>query len=165
MSLASFQRCNAIFWLTQNDGQQLHVTTGGPGGATSWGVIFSPYAAWQVHHGALYPTLATGMSNPKLRARTLQRAGGAMQDGLIGDDTVRAAAAMDPATLIRRFSGSYEAHERPADGARIARGWDRRIEADSDPALSWLAAASAPARPARCAGNPGKPAQKAGPLG
>lgn len=56
-----FDRGMTFIWQPQNDGQPIHNTAGDPGGATSWGVTFKNWCAWQDQHGepADYHTFAT----------------------------------------------------------------------------------------------------------
>ena len=56
--MARFLDCLAFTWRPENDGQQLHVTPGDRGGATSWGVTLATYAAWRRDHGSPETTVA-----------------------------------------------------------------------------------------------------------
>jgi lysozyme family protein len=58
VSEAGFQRCLAVAWLPQNDGQPLHTTSGDPGGATNWGVTYALFAAWRLAHHMPYPSVS-----------------------------------------------------------------------------------------------------------
>jgi len=57
MSEASFQRCLAVAWLPENDGQDFHVTPGDPGGATRYGVTFNTFKSWWLVHRKGTPTM------------------------------------------------------------------------------------------------------------
>ncbi|MBB3175430.1 lysozyme family protein [Endobacter medicaginis] len=60
-----FDTCLQFTWRPENDGQQLHVTAGDRGGATSWGVTIGTYAAWRRGHGRSTPTVADLAAAPK----------------------------------------------------------------------------------------------------
>ena len=51
----------AFNWLPENDGQPYHTTPGDPGGATSWGVVYTTYASWRKIHGV--PSTQTGFAD------------------------------------------------------------------------------------------------------
>ncbi len=58
MSIPGFDRCLAVTWQPDNDGQPFHTTRGDAGGATAWAVTFAIYAAWERAHGRPWPTVA-----------------------------------------------------------------------------------------------------------
>ncbi len=58
MSEPGFQRCLAVAWGPENDGQPLHTTRGDAGGATSWGVTYALFAAWRLAHHQPYPSVS-----------------------------------------------------------------------------------------------------------
>ena len=64
-------------------------------------------------------------------ARTLQKAAGAVVDGVIGPNTIKAAAAIDPARLVARINGHrLELMANLPTWATFGKGWARRIAAN-----------------------------------
>lgn len=69
-----FPTAMGFFWRPENDGQGFHDSPHDPGGATSWGVTFASWQAWQVQHKAPVPTIAQFAALPKETFLPLYRA-------------------------------------------------------------------------------------------
>jgi lysozyme family protein len=68
-----FDAAIAFVWRPDNDGQGYHDDPRDPGGATTWGVTFATWSAWQRLHGTT-PTLAAFRVLGPDDLRTLYRA-------------------------------------------------------------------------------------------
>jgi lysozyme family protein len=68
-------------------------------------------------------------SGPGMAVRLLQKACGAHDDGVLGQETALAITRMDPSRLLARFNGwrlDYM-NDNPAEWAEFGRGWAQRI--------------------------------------
>jgi lysozyme family protein len=174
MSHDNFERCLAVTWSPQDDGQPFHDTGGDPGGDTAWGITLltmSHYLGRQATpddlrsmtlatRTAIYATMywpqASGLPiGADLMVFDFGVVDGPATsakmfqkavDGWIGPKTLALAAKISPRSLITSTSIMQHAHVLTLN-PEFRTGWVNRIARDTGIALSWIAPGSSAPSP------------------